>query len=45
MPPSNRRQHGRVRKGVRPLYVPSSRERTIGEILALLTGAGDEATA
>ena len=24
---------------------PDSRERTIGEILALLTGAGDEATA
>ena len=28
-----------------PLPEPDSRERTIGEILALLTGAGDEATA
>jgi DNA-binding transcriptional ArsR family regulator len=28
-----------------PLPEPDSRERTIGEILALLTGADDEATA
>ena len=28
-----------------PLPEPDSRERTIGEILALLAGAGDEATA
>jgi DNA-binding transcriptional ArsR family regulator len=28
-----------------PLPEPDSRERTTGEILALLTGAGDEATA
>jgi DNA-binding MarR family transcriptional regulator len=28
-----------------PLPEPDSRERTIGEILALLTSAGDEATA
>jgi predicted transcriptional regulator len=28
-----------------PLPEPGSRERTIGEILALLTGASDEATA
>ena len=28
-----------------PLPEPDSRERTIGEILALLTGASDEATA
>ena len=28
-----------------PLPEPDSRERTIGEILTLLTGAGDEATA
>jgi predicted transcriptional regulator len=28
-----------------PLPEPGSRERTIGEILALLTGADDEATA
>ena len=29
----------------RPLPAPDSRERTIGEILTLLTGADDEATA
>jgi hypothetical protein len=28
-----------------PLPEPDSRERTIGQILALLTGAGDEVTA